>query len=181
MKCPYCTGQRNKVIDSRLNREGESVRRRRECLDCARRFTTYEKVEEFSLMVVKKDGSREPFNKKKISSGMIKACEKRPISVNIIEEFTGEVERDLHERGEREVESQEIGERVIKKLYEIDEVAYVRFASVYRSFKDVNQFMDELRELLRDKARGSEDPKSILEKGQSLKPALELLKTEDEE
>jgi transcriptional repressor NrdR len=181
MKCPYCTDQRNKVIDSRLNKEGESIRRRRECLDCGRRFTTYEKVEDFSLIVVKKDGSRESFDKKKISTGMIKACEKRPISINVIEDFISELERELHERGEREVESQEIGERVIKKLYEIDEVAYVRFASVYRSFKDVNQFMDELRELLRDKERVADDQKLGIEKGQSLKPTLELLKTEDDE
>jgi transcriptional repressor NrdR len=180
MKCPYCTDQRNKVIDSRLNKEGESIRRRRECLDCGRRFTTYEKVEDFSLIVVKKDGSRESFDKKKISTGMIKACEKRPISINVIEDFISELERELHERGEREVESQEIGERVIKKLYEIDEVAYVRFASVYRSFKDVNQFMDELRELLRDKERVADDQKLGIEKGQSLKPTLELLKTEDD-
>ena len=181
MKCPYCTGQRNRVIDSRLNKEGESIRRRRECLDCGRRFTTYEKVEEFSLMVIKKDGSRESFDKSKITSGMIKACEKRPISINVIEDFASELERELHERGEREVESQEIGERVIKKLYEIDEVAYVRFASVYRSFKDVNQFMDELRDLLKDKERGTEDRKLSVDKGQILKPALELLKTEDDE
>jgi transcriptional repressor NrdR len=180
MKCPYCTGQRNKVIDSRLNREGESIRRRRECLDCGRRFTTYEKVEDFSLMVIKKDGSREPFDKNKITMGMIKACEKRPISVNVVEDFISELEREFHERGEREVESQEIGERVIKKLYEIDEVAYVRFASVYRSFKDVNQFMDELRDLLKDKERAMDDQKLGIEKGQTSKPALELLKTEDD-
>ena len=181
MKCPYCTGQRNKVIDSRLNRERESIRRRRECLDCGRRFTTYEKVEDFSLMVIKKDGSRESFDKNKITTGMIKACEKRPISINVIEDFISELEREFQERGEREVESKEIGERVIKKLYEIDEVAYVRFASVYRSFKDVNQFMDELRDLLKDKERETGDQKSGSEKGQISKPTLELLKTEDDE
>jgi transcriptional repressor NrdR len=112
---------------------------------------------------------------------MIKACEKRPISINVIEDFISELEREFHERGEREVESQEIGERVIKKLYELDEVAYVRFASVYRSFKDVNQFMDELRDLLKDKERGTGDQKLGIEKGQSSKPTLELLKTEDDE
>jgi transcriptional repressor NrdR len=112
--------------------------------------------------------------------GMIKACEKRPISVNVVENFISELERELHERGEREVESQEIGERVIKKLYEIDEVAYVRFASVYRSFKDVNQFMDELRDLLKDKERSTDDHKLGIEKVQTTKPALELLKTEDD-
>jgi transcriptional repressor NrdR len=180
MKCPYCAGHQNKVIDSRLNKEGESIRRRRECLDCGRRFTTYEKVEKFSLLVIKKDGRREPFDRNKIISGMSKACEKRPISINTIEEFVTEFERELHDMAEREVESREIGERVIKKLYEIDEVAYVRFASVYRSFKDVNQFMYELRELLRDKERVSEKQDLGSEKGQGSKPTLELLKTEDD-
>ncbi len=181
MKCPYCTGHRNKVIDSRLNKGGGSIRRRRECLDCRRRFTTYERVEEFSLLVVKKDGRREPFDRNKIVSGMLKACEKRPISVNVIEDFVSEFERELQERGEREVQSREVGERLIRKLYELDEIAYVRFASVYRSFKDVNQFMEELRELLRDKEKEPRGQKEEIEKGHESKPTLEPLKTEDKE
>ena len=181
MKCPFCASQKNKVIDSRLNRERESIRRRRECIDCGRRFTTYEKVEGLSIHVVKKDGSREHFDRNKIIAGMIKACEKRPISINAIEDFVSEIERELNERGEREIESREIGERVIKKLYEIDEVAYVRFASVYRQFKDVNQFMDELKELLREKERESEIHAEGKEKTYISKPALELLKVEDDE
>ena len=151
MKCPYCSSLESKVIDSRLAKEETSIRRRRECLDCKSRFTTYERVEEVELLVVKKGGVREPFDRSKIIAGMIKACEKRPISMEDIESFVSGYERELQERGEREVDSSEIGERVISKLYEIDEVAYVRFASVYRSFKDVNQFMNELKELLKEK------------------------------
>ena len=161
MKCPFCTSLRNRVIDSRLSKDGDSIRRRRECLDCKRRFTTYERVEEISLLVVKKDGRREAFDRNKIIVGMLKACEKRPISVKVIEDFVDGLERELQERGEREVESKEIGERVIQKLYELDEVAYVRFASVYRSFKDINQFMDELKELLKEKEKEEELPKVV--------------------
>jgi len=133
------------------------------------------------LLVVKKDGRREPFDRNKIVSGMLKACEKRPISVNVIDDFVSEFERELQERGERELQSREVGERLIKKLYELDEVAYVRFASVYRSFKDVNQFMEELMELLRDKEKESRVRKEEIEKGQGSKAALELLKTDDED
>lgn len=157
MKCPFCSSLESKVIDSRLGKEETSIRRRRECLECNSRYTTYERVEEVELLVVKKDGVREPFDRSKILSGMLKACEKRPISMDVIESFVSSLERELQERGEREVESEEIGERVINKLYEIDEVAYVRFASVYRSFKDVNQFMSELKELLKDKEDGGKD------------------------
>jgi transcriptional repressor NrdR len=141
-----------------------------------RRFTTYERVEEVELLVVKKDGRREPFDRNKIITGMLKACEKRPISVKVIEDFVSELERELQERGEREVEGREIGERVIKKLYELDEVAYVRFASVYRSFKDINQFMDELKDLLRDKEKESQ--KLIEKTGDETagRPTLELIK-----
>jgi len=174
MKCPFCSSQRDKVIDSRLSKDGLAIRRRRECLECRRRFTTYERVEEINLLVVKKDGRREPFDRNKIITGMLKACEKRPISVKIIENFVSEFERELQERGEREVESKEIGERVMKKLYELDGVAYVRFASVYRSFKDINQFMDELKELLREK-----ESQKAKDKGQGefrSKPTLELIK-----
>lgn len=151
MKCPFCSSLESKVIDSRLAKEETSIRRRRECLDCKSRFTTYERVEEVELLVVKKGGVREPFDRSKIIAGMIKACEKRPISMEVIENFVSDFERELQERGEREVDSTEIGERVINKLYEIDEVAYVRFASVYRSFKDVNQFLNELKDLLKEK------------------------------
>jgi len=151
MKCPFCTSHENRVIDSRVRKDGNSIRRRRECMSCNRRFTTYERVEEINLMVVKKDGTRQPFDRNKIMQGLLKAIEKRPIDPERIEEMVSELERDLQERGEREVGSKEIGERLISKLHEIDEVAYVRFASVYRSFKDVNQFMDELKDLLKEK------------------------------
>ncbi len=138
-------------MDSRLTNDGLAVRRRRECLECKKRFTTYERVEEVNFLVVKKDGSKEVFDKGKLIHGMLKACEKRPITVDVIEGFISNLEREFQERGDKEISSTEIGERVIRKLYELDEVAYVRFASVYRSFKDVNQFMDELKDLLRDK------------------------------
>jgi transcriptional repressor NrdR len=141
-----------------------------------RRFTTYERVEEVELLIVKKDGRREPFDRNKIIAGMLKACEKRPISVKVIEEFVSELERELQERGEREVEGREIGERVIKKLYELDEVAYVRFASVYRSFKDINQFMDELKDLLRGKEKESQKLTEKTGDETVGRPALELIK-----
>jgi transcriptional repressor NrdR len=148
MKCPYCAEVDNKVIDSRLSKDGNVIRRRRECLLCSRRFTTYEHIEEIPIMIVKKDGRREVFNRDKVRMGMIRACEKRNISVNLIEEFIDELERDLKETGEKEIPAREIGKRVMEKLHEIDDVAYVRFASVYREFKDVNDFMSELKNLL---------------------------------
>ena len=151
MKCPYCSFLDSKVVDSRNGKDGTSIRRRRECLKCNRRFTTYERIEEINLVIVKKDGRREAFDRAKIFEGLEKACEKRPISVEVIENLVSDLERELQETGEREVNSKVIGERLISKLYEIDEVAYVRFASVYRSFKDVNQFMDELKDLLKEK------------------------------
>ncbi len=151
MKCPFCSFLDSKVVDSRNGKGGTSIRRRRECLKCNRRFTTYERIEETNLVIVKKDGRREGFDRSKIIDGLEKACEKRPISVELIENLVSDVERELQETGEREVNSNVIGEILISKLYEIDEVAYVRFASVYRSFKDVNQFMDELKELLKEK------------------------------
>lgn len=138
-------------MDSRLTNDGLAVRRRRECLECKKRFTTYERVEEVNFLVVKKDGSKEVFDKGKLIHGMLKACEKRPITVDVIEGFISNLEREFQERGDKEISSTEIGEKVIRKLYDVDEVAYVRFASVYRSFKDVNQFMDELKDLLKDK------------------------------
>lgn len=148
MKCPSCSYAETKVIDSRLVGEGTSIRRRRECLKCEKRFTTYEYIEEMPLMVIKRDGRRQPFDRKKIISGLIKACEKRPVSVEKMEEITSEIERILQKQYDREVNSKEIGELIMEKLAALDEVAYVRFASVYRQFRDVNQFMNELKGML---------------------------------
>ncbi|MBL7092008.1 MAG: transcriptional repressor NrdR [Candidatus Omnitrophica bacterium] len=148
MKCPYCGNVEDKVVDSRLAAEGNSIRRRRECLKCERRFTTYERIEEAPLMVVKKDGRREPFERKKILAGLVKACEKRPISMESLEGLVDKIEFTLQKDYEKEVKSKEIGELAMKMLQGLDEIAYVRFASVYRQFKDVGQFMKELRGLL---------------------------------
>jgi transcriptional repressor NrdR len=148
MNCPFCGEVENKVIDSRLNKEGDVIRRRRECTGCKRRFTTYEHIEEVPIMIVKKDGRREIFSREKVRSGIQKACEKRNISMNIIEEFLDELERDLKETEEKEISSRTIGEKIMEKLHKIDDVAYVRFASVYREFKDVNDFVSELKSLL---------------------------------
>ncbi len=148
MKCPFCTEIDNKVIDSRLSKDGSVIRRRRECLLCSRRFTTYEHIEEIPITIVKKDGRREVFNREKVYSGMKKACEKRDISINVIEDFLDDLERDLKETGEKEIPAHIIGEKIMEKLHEIDDVAYVRFASVYREFKDVNDFVSELKSLL---------------------------------
>ncbi len=151
MKCPFCHGTDNHVIDSRLTKDGSVIRRRRQCEGCQRRFTTYERVEEVLPMVVKKDGRREPFDRMKIIAGLTKACEKRPISMATIEELTDRVERALQERGEKEIPSSAIGEAVMRELHALDKVAYVRFASVYRSFRDVGEFMRELEELLKER------------------------------
>jgi transcriptional repressor NrdR len=148
MKCPFCGETKNKVIDSRLGKDARMIRRRRECLKCEKRFTTYERVEAVLPMVVKKDGRREPFNHEKIRAGIQKACQKRPISTNMIDDFVDSVGQLFQESGHREIRSSDIGERVIEKLKEWDDVAYVRFASVYRQFKDINEFMAELKELL---------------------------------
>jgi transcriptional repressor NrdR len=148
MKCPYCGEIDNKVIDSRLSKDGNVIRRRRECIICNRRFTTYEHIEAVPIMIIKKDGRREVFSKDKIRHGIKKACEKRNISMNIIEEFVDELERDLRETGEKEIPSSFLGEKVMMKLHALDDVAYVRFASVYREFKDVNDFVSELKSLL---------------------------------
>ena len=148
MKCPFCGEIDNKVIDSRLSKDGSAIRRRRECIACSRRFTTYEHIEEIPVMIIKKDGRREVFSREKVRSGLKKACEKRNISVHVIEEFLDELERDLRETGEKEIPSHIIGEKIMSKLNEIDDVAYVRFASVYREFKDVNDFVAELKSLL---------------------------------
>ena len=160
MKCPYCGETDNKVIDSRLSKDASVIRRRRECLGCTRRFTTYEHIEEIPIMIIKKDGRREVFNPEKVRSGVKKACEKRNISMNIIEEFIDDLERDLREIGEKEIPASTIGEKIMIKLHDLDDVAYVRFASVYREFKDVNDFFSELKTLLdtqKDRGQMSED------------------------
>ena len=154
MKCPYCTKIDNKVIDSRLSKDGRTIRRRRECLVCERRFTTYEKLEEVLPMVIKKDSRREPFNRDKITEGIKKACQKRPISITRIDEFVDSLESYFQELGKKEIDSKEIGEKVITNLKEWDEVAYVRFASVYRQFKDINEFMSELEGILKSRREG---------------------------
>ena len=146
MKCPFCGDLDTKVIDSRVSKEGSIIRRRRECEICPRRFTTYERVEEMLPMVVKKDGRREPYDRNKVVSGFKKACEKRPVSVESIEKSVGELETSLMESGEQEVPASKIGEKVIEALRKLDDVAYVRFASVYRSFKDIGEFVDLIRE-----------------------------------
>lgn len=148
MKCPFCGEIDNKVIDSRLSKDSNVIRRRRECLECSRRFTTYEHIEEIPIMIIKKDGRREVFSCDKIRSGIKKACEKRNISMNVIEDFIDDLERDLRETGEKEIPSTDLGEKIMIKLHEMDDVAYVRFASVYREFKDVNDFVSELKGLL---------------------------------
>ena len=148
MKCPFCNHNEDKVIDSRETAESTAVRRRRECINCGKRFTTYEYIEKTPLMVIKKDGRREPFNRQKILNGLLKACEKRPVSMEIMESMVSEVELDVQKKFEQEIESRQLGEIVVEKLAKLDDVAYVRFASVYRQFKDINQFMREMREIL---------------------------------
>lgn len=151
MKCPFCDALEDKVVDSRMAKEGQVIRRRRECLSCKRRYTSYERVEESLPMVVKKDGRREPFDRAKILSGLKKACEKRPISVATIEAVTDRIEKRIQELGETEIPSGQVGEEVMKELHKLDQVAYVRFASVYREFKDIDQFMDEIKALARER------------------------------
>ena len=148
MKCPYCGFKEDKVVDSRATAEESAVRRRRECLKCGKRYTTYEYIEEVSLMVIKKDNRREPFDRKKVLAGVIRACEKRPISIEKMEEIVTQVERAIQKKSDREVLSSRIGELVMERLKGLDDVAYVRFASVYRQFKDVGQFMVELKDIL---------------------------------
>ncbi len=145
MKCPFCDELEDKVVDSRMAKEGEVIRRRRECMGCRRRYTTYERVEEILPVVVKKDGRRESFDRAKILSGIKKACEKRPISTATIEDAADRIEKRIQEMGESEIKSRVVGEEVMKELHQLDQVAYVRFASVYREFKDIDQFMDELK------------------------------------
>ena len=151
MKCPFCSYTESKVIDSRPAEEGATIRRRRECLACKKRFTTYEIIERMPLVVIKRDGSRQSFDRVKLINGMVRACEKRPVTLAQLEAIADDIEQELQSHLEREVSTQEIGEMVMNHIRHVDEVAYVRFASVYRSFKDINTFMEELTKLLSDK------------------------------
>jgi transcriptional repressor NrdR len=148
MKCPFCGHLGDKVVDSRESKEGEVIRRRRECLECGRRFTSYERIDEIPYMVIKKDGSRERFDRQKLITGLLKACEKRPVSVSSIEKVADRVEGALQDKPEKEISTEEIGAFVMNELRRLDKVAYVRFASVYRHFRDINEFMSELKDLL---------------------------------
>ncbi len=148
MRCPFCNHLEGKVVDSRSSKEGDAIRRRRECLKCGRRFTTYERIEEVAQMVIKKDGRRETFDRWKVKSGILKACEKRPVSLDQVDALIDDVERSLFNSSEHEVSTEDIGLAVMERLRRLDEVAYVRFASVYRQFKDLNEFMNELKDLL---------------------------------
>ena len=151
MKCPYCANPESKVVDSRPSDEGTSIRRRRECLECHKRFTTYETMESLPLVVIKKDGSRQTFDKGKVLGGMIRACEKRPVPFSTLEAIASDIEQSLQNDMDREIPSARIGELVMERLKDVDEVAYVRFASVYRQFKDISTFMTELNKLLAEK------------------------------
>ena len=151
MKCPYCGHPESKVIDSRPADENASIRRRRECLSCAKRFTTYETVESLPMVVIKKDGSRQSFDRQKVLRGMIRACEKRPVALAELESIADEIEQELQNSMEREIRTEAIGEKVMERLRKVDQVAYVRFASVYRQFKDIDTFMAELNKLLAEK------------------------------
>jgi transcriptional repressor NrdR len=151
MKCPYCAHLGDKVVDSRESKEGEVIRRRRECLNCARRFTSYERIDEIPYMVIKKDGTRERFERQKLVAGLLKACEKRPVSISAVEGIADRVEAMLQDRPEKEIPTAEIGAFVMQELKRLDKVAYVRFASVYRHFRDIGEFMNELKDLLNPK------------------------------
>lgn len=148
MKCPFCGHLEDRVVDSRLSTDGEAIRRRRECEKCGKRFTSYERVEEIMPMVVKKDGRREPYDRQKVLGGLKKACEKRPISIEMLENMVDEIEKKLLDGAQKEVSTSQIGEEMMRRLQELDKVAYVRFASVYRDFKDIDEFVSELTELL---------------------------------
>ena len=152
MKCPFCGWNDSKVVDSRPADEYAVIRRRRECEKCSKRFTTYEKIEEIPLVIVKRDGRREVFKREKIVNGVLKACQKRPISIKEVEEIANSIEKELYNTMEKEIQSQDIGEMVMNRLKELDEVAYVRFASVYKQFKDANTFLEELNKLLNEKS-----------------------------
>ena len=149
MKCPYCGHLGDKVVDSRESKEGDAIRRRRECLECGRRFTSYERIDEIPYMVVKKDGRRERFDRQKLVGGLLKACEKRPVRVSALDAVADRIEASLQERPEREITTEEIGQQVMAELKGLDKVAFVRFASVYRNFRDIDEFTNELNDLLR--------------------------------
>lgn len=151
MKCPYCSGERIKVIDSRPSEENNAIRRRRQCEDCNKRFTTYETVESMPLIVVKKDDSREPYARQKLMSGLVRSCHKRPVPMKEIDTLVDEIENQIYNSMKKEIDSSEIGEMVMERLKHLDEVAYVRFASIYREFRDINTFMDELKKILKEK------------------------------
>lgn len=155
MKCPFCAYPDTKVVDSRPDKDSAAIRRRRECESCSRRFTTFERIEEVLPMILKKDGRREPYNRNKVTGGLKKACEKRPVSMDTIEELANRLEARLLESGEKEISGHVIGEWIMNELHDLDEVAYVRFASVYRSFRDITEFMSELQNLLKGDERGS--------------------------
>ncbi|ADY57000.1 Transcriptional repressor nrdR [Syntrophobotulus glycolicus DSM 8271] len=152
MRCPFCQSDETKVLDSRQIEAGTAIRRRRECEVCSRRFTTYEKYEDVQLIVVKKGGTRESFSRQKIMNGLLKACEKRPVSTEQLENVVSDIERELRDMNEREVDSNIIGEAIMNRLFEIDEIAYIRFASVYRQFRDIERFMEELDQLVKNKS-----------------------------
>lgn len=151
MRCPFCNENSDRVVDSRESREGHTIRRRRECLDCGRRYTSYERIEDIPFMVVKRDGSRTEFDRKKLLVGLYKACEKRPVPAKSIDRLVDEVEQQVHEKEDREITTQEIGQFIMNRLKNLDQVAYVRFASVYRRFEDIDAFMTELKDLLDQK------------------------------
>jgi len=151
MNCPFCLHYESKVVDSRPTDEGQAIRRRRECMACSKRFTTYEKVDEIPLIVVKKNGNREPYNRNKVLNGIIRSCEKRPVSLKEIEQLVDGIEKRVYNTMEREITTELIGNLVIDKIKDLDEVAYVRFASVYREFKDINTFMNEVKKILSEK------------------------------
>ena len=151
MKCPYCNDIEDKVIDSRVSRDGETIRRRRECLACKKRFTTHERIEETLPSIIKKDDRREPYDRKKITEGLKKACQKRPVSMETLEITVDKIEQSLMDRSAKEIESSEIGEAIMRELHDLDDIAYVRFASVYRSFKDITDFMQEVKKVLGNK------------------------------
>ena len=164
MKCPFCGYLEDKVVDSRESKDGDSIRRRRECLQCSRRFTSYERIDEVPYMVVKKDGRREPFDRHKIMSGLLRACEKRPISAAQLESIVTEAEKHVQDSPDRELSTSEVGKVIMRRLKELDKVAYVRFASVYLEFEDVSEFMNELKYLVqsRDKAKPTRGKKTVL-------------------
>lgn len=153
MKCPFCGNINDKVIDSRMSKEGDVIRRRRECLQCEKRFTSYEKVDEILPVIVKKDGRREPYDRHKILTGLQKACEKRPIAINTLEEVVDRIEKEILAIGTKEIKSSIVGEQIMENLKSLDKIAYVRFASVYREFKDINEFMDEVKVLFETRSR----------------------------